>query len=444
MATVTFVKYTKQSAGALRGVARYVSQEKKTDGQQLVSGLHCFPQFACQEFLATRHIHHKNSPVYFYHYVQSFHPDELITGEQAHAIAKKFASKAWPESEVLIATHIDAKHIHSHFIINAVCCESGRMLRQGPDTLSKLRSLSDQICFTHGLSVITPKKGQTEGMSSREYRSAAKGESWKFQLMAMIDDCMKYARSKHEFIALMNSEGYGVCWETGRKSITYTCPNGMKCRDKRLHQPKYLKEMMEHEFRIRAEIIYGRTEAAECSQDIRGDGSTGNDAHTTGPGAITGPSDSVRMGRAADDAQRTVSDHNNAERFAPTDLSSDPTHTDAPASSDDKGASGYPDADGTGWEAEREILLAYEIAASANQAQPDMAADPGDLTGLLGNVAQLGYTLERMADTPVADSTVMSSHTDSKALKKQREKRIAMGHKADDHEEQRSYQQTMY
>ena len=57
MATVTFIKYKCQSAGALRGVAGYVSQEEKTmqeNGQQLISGQNCNPQLACQEFLATR------------------------------------------------------------------------------------------------------------------------------------------------------------------------------------------------------------------------------------------------------------------------------------------------------------------------------------------------------------------------------------------------------
>ena len=35
MATITFIKYQKQSAGALRGVAQYVSQdEKKISGNQ--------------------------------------------------------------------------------------------------------------------------------------------------------------------------------------------------------------------------------------------------------------------------------------------------------------------------------------------------------------------------------------------------------------------------
>lgn len=94
MATVTFIKYQKQSAGTLHGVARYVSQKQKTaqeDGQQLVSGQNCTPQLAAQEFLATRQIHWKDGPVWFYHYVQSFSPEENITGALAHQTAREVA-----------------------------------------------------------------------------------------------------------------------------------------------------------------------------------------------------------------------------------------------------------------------------------------------------------------------------------------------------------------
>lgn len=65
---------------------------------------------------------------------------------QLTLLAKAFAAQAWPESEVLISTHIDAAHIHSHFIVNAVCPTSGKMLRQGPNTLRELRQLSDRLC----------------------------------------------------------------------------------------------------------------------------------------------------------------------------------------------------------------------------------------------------------------------------------------------------------
>ena len=83
MATVNFIKYKKQSAGALSGVTRYISQDEKTldkDGRQLVSSQNCTPQLADREFQAARDVYHKDSPVWFYHYVQSFSPDEVITG----------------------------------------------------------------------------------------------------------------------------------------------------------------------------------------------------------------------------------------------------------------------------------------------------------------------------------------------------------------------------
>ena len=302
MATVTFIRYKSQSAGALHGVAGYVSQKQKTeqeDGWQLVKGQNCTPQLAAQEFIATRQMHRKDSPVWFYHYVQSFSPDEEITGVLAHQVAQEFAEQAWPDSEVLIATHTDAEHIHTHFIVNSVCYETGKMLRQGPSTLKNLRALSDELCMKYGFSVLEkqqPKK--TKGMSSREYRSAVKGESWKFRLMNTIDQCMRYASTKEEFIALMKSEGYEVRWTDSRKNITYTTPKGMKCRDDRLHDGKYTKEVMEHEFRIRAALAHGGIEAEE-----RFTASSNSDLSQ--PGGV---------GQFTADDQRTVSVDGRAEQ----------------------------------------------------------------------------------------------------------------------------------
>ena len=41
------------------------------------------------------------------------------------------------------------------------------------------------------------------------------------------------------------------------------------------------------------------------------------------------------------------------------------------------------------------------------------------------------------------DATTMHHHGDKKALRKEREKKIAMGHKADDHEEEQKWEQSM-
>ena len=51
------------------------------------------------------------------------------------------------------------------------------------------------------------------------------------------------------------------------------------------------------------------------------------------------------------------------------------------------------------------------------------------------DVLRLLARLEQQADSDVIDATIRHSHGDRKALAKEHAKKIAMGHKADDHEE---------
>ena len=402
MATVTFIPNKAQSTSAMKGVLQYIAQEKKTENGSFVSGLNCSPQFCFQEFTATRKLHHKTSSMYFYHYVQSFHPRDPVTPEQAHEIAKEFAEKAWPESEVVVATHVDADHIHSHFVINAVCYESGKMLRQGPTTLAKLRPISDEICIAHGLSVLPPQQEKkSQGMSSREYRSAVKGESWKLQLMFVIDECMRFARSKEEFIALMKSEGYDVKWTDSRKSITYTCPNGMKCRDDRLHEAKYTKERMEHEFRNRAEIIHGGIETEESPN------------HSM---------DSVTRGLERADSP-----------FVGHLQETDKLPDLRPNRGTDTICAGVAADGGTGWEEERTFIFSAENQTAGRAFQPVSVTRSARLIGVMGAVLQFGEALGRISPTvPVKDATTIPHRIDRKRWRKLMRKQLAMGHKIGD------------
>ena len=157
---------------------------------------------------------------------------------------------------------------HSHFVINSVSFETGLKLRQHPNTLVELRKLSDELCEAHGLSTLEPyEKGGTK-INPREYRAAVGGESWKFQLMYHIGEAMKRSLDKESFVQEMKKRGYGVAWTEERKYITYTCPNGKKCRGIKLHDNKYKKEMMEYEFAIRRqqaeELIANATGTAQC------------------------------------------------------------------------------------------------------------------------------------------------------------------------------------
>ena len=417
MATVNFISYSQQSRAVLSRVAAYVMQDQKTAEGEWVSGQNCLPQLAAREFTATREAYRKDSPVWFYHYTQSFHPREPVTPALAHRIAKEFASQAWPDSEVLIATHVDAAHIHSHFLVNAVCHESGKMLRQGPNTLRQLRQLSDGLCMKYGLSVLPQKQKQTaQGMGTREYRSAERGQSWKFRLMNTIDDCMCYAKTKAEFMTLMKSEGYDIRWTGSRKNITYTTPDGNKCRDSKLHDNKYLKEAMELEFAIRAELISGRIEAKKPYNErsaVRRLGSA--DEYTLGHQQPAGGAEPLAESAASQSVEFTDADAGN---FSDPDLL----------------------AAGTGWEEEREICLAMALAPAGHSSGLGMAASPSDSHSLVGDLLQLGRSLERAGDSsPVKDSTTMPAHHESKQRRQEKEKKIALGHRPDDHEETFTY-----
>lgn len=267
MATVTYIRESKQSISAMKGVIDYCCQDKKVydeiSNQRLVSGVNCDGENAFKEFMATKKSYGKTDGMNFYQYVQSFSPEENITPHQAHEIAIEFAEKAWTGYEVLVATHCDAQHIHSHFVINSVSFENSKKLRQNPNTLKSLRALSDEICGQHNLSTLEPYSKEGIKISTREYRTAVKGQSWKFKLMNDIDKAMNISGSKEDFINAMSIMGYSVTWTDDRKYITYQCPNKMKCRDIKLHNGKYLKGSMENEFRYRQEQYFGKPQAEE-------------------------------------------------------------------------------------------------------------------------------------------------------------------------------------
>ena len=266
IAIVHFVNYKRgtQSRAAMCGVMLYVMQEMKTtwEGVPLVSGINCQPQSVYDDFLNTKLLYHKDGGVMFYHMVQSFPKGAAVDPRQAHEAARRLA-EYFDGCEVLVCTHVDREHIHSHCVINSVNFETGKKLHMAKEQIQELMRRNDAICQEMGLPVFDAPTQQAHGMSGAEYHTALKGQSWKLRLMNTIDECMKYAADKDAFVSLMASEGYAVRWESSRKHITYTTPAGTKCRDNKLHEEKYCKEVMEHEFRIRTELVKRKLRRAE-------------------------------------------------------------------------------------------------------------------------------------------------------------------------------------
>ena len=99
----------------------------------------------------------------------------------------------------------------------------------------------------------------------------------------------------------------------------------------------------------------------------------------------------------------------------------------------------------TGWEEERDIYLAARFgygAVRTGLAAP--AGDAGGHGGLADHLVRLGRSLERgQGADPVKDSTTTPHRSDRKTLRREQEKKTALGHKEDDHEEEQTWQQTM-
>ena len=375
MAIVHFVNYKRgtQSRAAMRGVMLYVMQEKKTaweDGP-LVSGINCQPQSVYDDFINTKLLYHKDGGVMFYHMVQSFPKGAEVDPRQAHEAARRLA-EYFDGCEVLVCTHVDREHIHSHCVINSVNFETGKKLHMAKEQLQELMRRNDAICQEMGLPVFEPTAQQARGMSGAEYHTALKGQSWKLRLMNTIDECMKYAADKDAFVSLMASEGYQVRWESSRKYITYTTPDGMRCRDSKLHEDKYLKEVMEHEFRIRAELVQrkfhraeeadGGIETAESAEQRTAVCAAANSAAATDG---TAHRDSMRS--AAGDEQIDGAGRRN--KLGAGGNSEDPARAETTHRPDAGAAVAHGDEQtaGTGWEPEREVFLQVDRLAPGFQ-----------------------------------------------------------------------------
>lgn len=264
----------------------YVTKGEKTE-DKLVSGLHCEPDTVKDEMQATKEMWGKTGGRTYKHFVQSYHEDEHITPDQAHQNAMELAknTEAWKGHEVLIATHIDRGHIHSHFIVNSVNYENGHKLQWSKADLQNLKDRCNEQSRQQGLHV--PEKGKTFSGEEREetvawkketynlLKQAEKGEvkSYVQDIALSVMDCRETARSREEFIKQMNERGYGVDWQDSHKYITFTdlerqSQGEKQCKVRNNKLEKYYavdfgKEILEHGFEINARREAERTVTEE-------------------------------------------------------------------------------------------------------------------------------------------------------------------------------------
>ncbi|GAH59415.1 unnamed protein product [marine sediment metagenome] len=133
------------SKGSLKKIIDYVLNKEKTD-EKIISGKNCSPnEVAIDEMNTTKELYGKTDGLSYHHIIQSFKPGE-VSPELAHEIGKELAENQFKGYEVLVATHIDKKHIHNHLVVNSVSFLDGRKLISNKETLREIKRESNRIC----------------------------------------------------------------------------------------------------------------------------------------------------------------------------------------------------------------------------------------------------------------------------------------------------------
>lgn len=166
---------------------------------------------------ATKEYFGKTGGVLGYHIIQSFKPGE-ITADRCHELGRKLASEMFGAGfEIVIGTHLNKEHLHSHIVVNSVSFIDGKKLRFNKQSYHELQEISDKLCRKYGLSVIESKahgKSYKEWLNEKEGKPTVRG-----QIREDINQAIKESFNYGIFIANLEKRGYLI---KDNPSRTYT------------------------------------------------------------------------------------------------------------------------------------------------------------------------------------------------------------------------------
>ncbi len=248
----------------------YVTKDEKTE-DKLISGIDCDPHTGIEQMKTTKAVWDKEDGREYYHFVQSFKPNE-VTPEQAHEIANQLCAERFKGYEVVLATHNDRDHIHTHFIVNSVNHEDGKKLHWSKHDLQEMKDMSDRVCEKHGLS-ITEKGEEITTNKIGKFKALEKGMNKTDEYKSYLYDCYKAvnatketATSREDFIKIMREKGFETNWSDSRKHITFSDMVGIIIRNTNLEKTfkePFGKEDLEHGFERANEAEFIRARAAD-------------------------------------------------------------------------------------------------------------------------------------------------------------------------------------
>ena len=195
---------------AVGDVINYASNSDKTEQMMYVTGINCNPKDAANEFMETKLMWNKTGGRLAYHGYQAFlEGDGQISAKTAHEIGVRLAQEVWGDRfEVVVATHLNTDHYHSHFVINSVSFRDGYKYRRTKADYWKMRLANDKLCKEYGLHIVVDPFGKS-GRSYDEWQADRQGKmTVRGTIREDIDYAIKISRSEEEFAKTMKELGY--------------------------------------------------------------------------------------------------------------------------------------------------------------------------------------------------------------------------------------------
>lgn len=222
---VEAVEQAKQTG--LFNVLEYAMADHKTEKRYFVSALNCNTAIARDEMLMTKKRYRKEGGIVAFHAYQSFSPDE-VDAETAHQIGIELAEKLWGDRfEVVIATHLNSKCMHNHFVINSVSFMDGYRYYDQKKTYRRMREVSDELCRKYRLSVI--EHPGYKGKHYAEYDAERKGKrTWRSVVKEDIDNAVMQSLTWKGFTKALERKGYVLKYSESRTYFSVLPPGASK------------------------------------------------------------------------------------------------------------------------------------------------------------------------------------------------------------------------
>ena len=211
-------KTNKEIYDDLHNELEYIEEDYKTEKKLYVTGINCEAQSAYEEMMMIKKHYKKEKGNIAFHSIQSFAANE-VTPDEAHEIGLQLAKEMWGDRfQVVVATHLNTKHIHNHFVINSVSFVDGKKYYDNRKNYAELRRLNDSLCKEHNISSIEEKKTKS-GLYYPNYLKNISYNNYYNQAKQDLDYAIAISNNYDEFLKIMNNLNYETILRSGKLSI---------------------------------------------------------------------------------------------------------------------------------------------------------------------------------------------------------------------------------